>query len=359
MSTDRQQLFSGTEQPPEHLALDVKRLGSYLTKFVEGLGPDFDVQKFRGGQSNPTYKLTNATTGEAFVLRRRPPGELLASAHDVAREFRVISALADVDYPVPTPYHFCQDESVIGSQFYVVSHCAGRVFWNNDLPEVAFQDRGNIFRDTVTRLAELHRLDYRAVGLENLGRPGQYVERNFARWSKIYQQSKLVDIPDMDWLIGHLPERIPKAQNVCLLHGDFGLYNIIIDEKKPRVNAVLDWEMSTLGDPLVDLAHHLRAWWEPMDDNGAASTLRGHDLKALGIPSMDDHIAYYCKAFGIDEMPHRAFYLGYCQFRYAAMIQGILKRAAIGTSSSKRVLHRQERVFEMAAMARRILEGAN
>jgi len=358
MTTDRQQLFSGTEEPPEYLLLDTIALGAYLKDVVDGLGTDFSAEKFRGGQSNPTYKLTNNITGATYVLRRRPPGELLDSAHDVEREFHVISALSKASYPVPKPYHYCADEQIIGSSFYVVEYCSGRVFWNNDLPGLWNADRAAIYEDMVTSLAQLHLIDYEAIGLGHLGRGGNYIKRNFSRWAKVYEQSKLTDIPDMDWLIGKLPDMMPKEEQTRLLHGDFGLYNIIIDAERPKVTAVLDWEMSTLGDPFIDLAHHLRAWWEPVDDiGGAASSLAGKDLDELGIPTMDAYIDAYCRHFGISEMPYRRFYLGYAQFRYAAMIQGILKRAATGTASSRRVLHRQERVFEVAALARRTLEG--
>ncbi|MDT3670196.1 MAG: phosphotransferase family protein [Aromatoleum sp.] len=358
MAIDRQRLFSGTESPPKHLALDVPALAAYLSDKVDGLGAAFTVEKFKGGQSNPTYKLTNPQADVSAVLRRRPPGQLLASAHDIQREYRVISALARTGFPVPHPYHYCANESVIGSSFYVVSYSAGRIFWEADIPGTPAPERAAIHDDMVARLAELHGLDYRALGFEDLGRAGHYAERNFARWSKVYEQSKLVDIPDMDWLMRRLPALMPREERVSLLHGDYGLYNIVIDPRRPRVNAVLDWEMSTLGDPFVDLAHHLRAWWEPVDEvGGAASSLRGKDLAALGIPTMDDYIAKYCRRLGIAELPHRGFYLGYAQFRYAAMIQGILKRAAIGTTSNRAVLHRQERVFEVAALARATLEG--
>lgn len=357
MTTDRQQLLSGTEAPPDHLALDTNALGNYLARYIEGLGTDFKVEKFKGGQSNPTYCLTGGD-GSSYVLRRRPPGELVATAHDVEREYKVISALAKVNYPVPTPYHLCSDESVIGSKFYVVSHCPGTVYWNNELPGVAPEHRGAIYQDMVARLAELHGLDYKGVGLGDLGKAGDYVARNFARWSKVYQHSRLVDIPDMDWLMKKLPELMPQDEQVRLLHGDFGLYNIIVDDAAMKVKVVLDWEMSTLGDPLVDLAHHCRAWWEPVDEiGGAASSLAGKDLKALGIPTLDEYIESYCRHMGLSEMPHRNFYLGYAQFRYGAMIQGILKRAEIGTASSRRVLQRQERVFEVAALARKTLEA--
>ena len=355
MTQDRQQLFSGTEAPPEHLALDVARLARHLSDKVPELGAGFGVEKFKGGQSNPTYRLTPKNGGAAFVLRRRPPGELLASAHDIAREYRVMSALSAAGFPVPRAFHFCEDESVIGSIFYVVSCHDGTVYWNADMPGETPPWRRGVYDDMNARLAQLHRLDPAGLGLADLAPAGGYAARNLARWTKIYRQSQLAEVPDMDWLIARLPEIVPGDAPTCLIHGDYGLYNILVSARAPEVEAVLDWEMATLGDPFIDLAHHLRAWWEPEKTNGAASSLRGRDLAALGIPDMEAHIALYCDRLGISELPHRAFYLGYAQFRYVAMIQGILKRASIGTSSSRTVLHSQERVFEIAAMARRTI----
>jgi aminoglycoside phosphotransferase (APT) family kinase protein len=351
-SPDRQTLFSGTEPPPDHLRLDVQTLGRYVAGRLEGLGTEFTVEKFKGGQSNPTYKLTGT---RSYVLRRRPPGPLVPSAHAIDREYRVMAALTRAGYPVPQPHLYCDDESIIGSAFYVVSYSAGRVFWNAELASVPRAERAAIYGDMNARLAELHALDFRALGLEDFGRIGDYVARNLARWSKVFDQSKLVGVPDMEWLMRELPTLVPREEHSCLLHGDYGLYNLVIDPQRPRVAAVLDWEMSTLGDPFVDLAHHLRAWWEPPNQGGAATSLQGHDLTALGIPSMEEYVAAYCRGVGIAEPPHWRFYLGFAQFRYAAMIQGILKRASIGTTSSRVVLHRQESVFEIAALARATL----
>lgn len=357
-SVDRQALFSGTEAPPPHLQLDAAALGRYLAGRPEGrldgLDAPFTIAKFRGGQSNPTYLLGGK---RSYVLRRRPPGPLLPSAHAIDREYRVMSALARIGYPVPTPYLYCDDESVIGSAFYIVSYNEGRVFWNAQLDDVPPADRNAIYADMSGRFAQLHACDVQALGLADFAASGGYVARNLARWSKVYRQSELQDIADMNWLIETLPSRLPPDERSCLVHGDYGLYNIVIDAVHPRVNAVLDWEMATLGDPWVDLAHHLRAWWEPLDEHGAATSLRGHDLGALGIPTMDDYIAAYCRNAGIGEIPHWRFYLGFAQFRYAAMIQGILKRATIGTATGRAVLHRQERVAEVAALARNTLEG--
>jgi aminoglycoside phosphotransferase (APT) family kinase protein len=351
---DRQSLFSGTEPPPEHLRLDVPALAAYLEGRLEGLGSDFTVEKFKGGQSNPTYKLSGTHT---YVLRRRPPGPLLPSAHAIDREYRAMRTLARAGYPVPQPYLYCDDESIIGSAFYVVSYCSGRVFWNADLPGMTKEDRGTLYSDMNERLAQLHTFDVAALGLADFGPSGGYAARNLARWSKVYRQSELETIPDMDWLIEHLPQMLPSEERVCLVHGDYGLYNLVIDNDAPRIQAVLDWEMATLGDPFIDLAHHLRPWWEPPNTGGAATSLLEHDVAALGIPSMDSYIDEYCRRLGISELPYRHFYLGFAQFRYAAMIQGILKRAAIGTSSSRAVLHRQERVFEVAALARKTIQS--
>jgi aminoglycoside phosphotransferase (APT) family kinase protein len=193
----------------------------------------------------------------------------------------------------------------------------------------------------------------------DFGAAGGYLARNLSRWSKIYQQSELVPIPDMDWLIGHLPAILPREEPPSLLHGDYGLYNMVIAADHARIEAVLDWEMSTLGDRWVDLAHHLRAWWEPPDPNGAATSLQRSDLNALGIPSLDAYVEGYCRALGISEPPHWRVYLAFAQFRLAAMVQGILKRAAIGTAANRQVLHRQERVVEIAALARATLAAAN
>jgi aminoglycoside phosphotransferase (APT) family kinase protein len=350
---DRQALFSGTESPPEHLRLDVVALGQYLCDRLEGLGTDFTVEKFKGGQSNPTYKLAGA---REYVLRRRPPGPLLASAHAIDREYRVMTALARADYPVPRPYLYCEDESVIGSAFYVVSYQSGRVFWNAELPGVNGADRAAIYGDMNTRLAQLHTFDVRSLGLADFGPTSGYAARNLVRWSKVYRQSELVDIPDMNYLMERLPALVPEEERICVVHGDYGLYNIVISEDRPTIDAVLDWEMSTLGDPFVDLAHHVRPWWEPPNTGGAATSLCEHDIAVLGIPSMDAYIDAYCRRIGLSELPHRRFYLGFAQFRYAAMIQGILKRATVGTTSSRAVLHRQERVFAVASLARATLE---
>lgn len=350
--TDRGAIFSGTEPPPPHLALDLGALQAYLREQI-ALPAPLEAAKFKGGQSNPTYLLSSGTL--RFVLRRRPPGTLLESAHAIDREYRVLTALATSGVPVPRPYLYCDDERIIGSAFYLVDYIDGRVFWDAELPGVASADRAAIYDNMNTVFARLHSLDVATLGLADFGRSGDYCARNFARWAKIYEQSKLIDIPEMDWLIAHLPQALPRDESTALIHGDFGLYNAIVASDGTELRAVLDWEMATLGDPFVDLAHHLRAWWDVPDPNGAATSLAGQDLASLGVPGMDDYIRRYCERRHL-AVPDMRFYLAYAQFRYAAMIQGILKRVETGSISTRRVLHRQERVVEIAKLSRQTLE---
>jgi aminoglycoside phosphotransferase (APT) family kinase protein len=351
---DRQALFSGTEAPPAHLTIDAQALGRYLADRLEGIKGPLDIVKFKGGQSNPTYRISAG--GKSFVLRRRPPGQLLESAHAIDREYRILSALAKADFPVPQPRLYCDDAGIIGSAFYIVDFHDGRVFWNAEIPGAEPAFRAAVYDEMNALLARLHDIDFRALGLGDFGKTGNYAARNLARWSKQYIQSKLIDIPDMDWLMDALQRRLPLREDTSLLHGDFGLYNIIVHPTEPKILAVLDWEMATLGDPLIDLAHHVRAWWDPPDPiGGSATSLKGLDLLQLGIPRMDDYIAAYFRRRRITATPDMTFYIGFAQFRYAAMVQGILKRAKDGINASRRVLHTQDRVIEIAATARRTM----
>ncbi|MFC3443663.1 phosphotransferase family protein [Sphingobium rhizovicinum] len=349
----RQEQFSGEEAPPAHLLLDLDRLAAYLAPRLPGMGRDLSATKFKGGQSNPTYRL--AGPAGSFVLRRKPPGQLVASAHRIDREYHILSALAKTDIPAPRPYLYCADTDVIGSEFYIVEHVAGRIFWEADMAGCAPQERAAIYEDMNDILARLHAIDPGAVGLGDLARADGYAARNLMRWSSLYRQAELTPIADMDWLMEMLPRHLPKTEEICFIHGDYGLYNLIIAPNEPRISAVLDWEMATLGNPLIDLAHHLRAWWDLPDAGLAATSLVGADLPSLGIPAMDDYVARYCRRRGI-AVPDMSWYLAYAQFRYAAMVQGILKRAADGTASSRVMVHSQDRVVRIAAMARQSLE---
>jgi aminoglycoside phosphotransferase (APT) family kinase protein len=353
MTSNRTEAFSGVEPPPPHLALDGAALEAYLAPRLPGFGAIESIAKFKGGQSNPTYRITCAD--RRFVLRRKPPGTLVRSAHAIDREYRVMAALEPVGIPVAKPYLYCADESVIGSHFYVAQCVEGRVFWDADLPGIDPAGRTAIYRAMADTLGRLHALDFAALGLGDLGPSEGYAARNLKRWTDIYCASRLVDIPDMDALAPALEDRLPTDGQTALIHGDFGLYNMIFAADGPDLRAVLDWEMATLGDPLIDLAHHLRAWWDIDDGSGAATSLRGLDLPALGIPPLEDYAHLYADARGIALPDDFGVYIAYAQYRYAAMIQGILKRAADGTASSRRVLHSQDRVFEIAALARRTL----
>lgn len=349
----RQAIFSGTEPAGERYGLDLERLAGFLGDRLGIIFDDLTAVKFKGGQSNPTFLLKGA--GGSWVLRRRPPGVLVAGAHAIDREFRVLKSMAACAFPAPEPILYCEDEALIGSAFYLASYVDGRVFWDAELPGVQTGDRTVIYNHMNAGLAALHSIDPAAADLADLGRGEGYAARNLSRWSRAWADSKLVDIPDMDWLVRALPDAVPEQGSIAFIHGDYGLSNLIFDPIRPRLLAVLDWEMATVGDPLIDLAHHLRPWWELAEESGAATSLVDRDLTALGIPSMDDYIAAYCARRGLP-VPDMAYYLAHAQFRYAAMVQGILKRARDGSASSRRILHTQERVIAIARLARQTLQ---
>jgi len=350
---DRQALFSGTEVPQGHLVLDLDRLADYLQPRLSGLERPLTATKFKGGQSNPTYLLSSGA--RRWVLRRRPPGVLVESAHAIDREYHVLGAVRGAGVPVPATFVYCDDEGIIGSQFYIVEYVEGRLFWDAEMPSTTPSGRAAMYLAMAGELARIHSIDYTAIGLAGFGGKGAYAARNLARWSKIYGQSQLEMIPDMDWLMAELRARLPIEEPVTLIHGDYGLYNIIFKPDRPDIAAILDWEMATLGNPWVDLAHHLRAWWEPIDESGSATSLASHNLDALGIPSMDRYVALYAANCELDVPADLGFYLAFAQFRYAAMVQGVLKRAATGTASNRTMLHTQEKVYRIARLARQSL----
>ena len=327
--------------------LDLARLEPWLREQIPSLDAALSVEKFAGGQSNPTFKLSAADTH--YVLRRKPPGELLASAHAVDREFRVLDALRDTDVPVPNAIALCTDDSVIGSMFYVMEHLEGRIFWDPAVPEVNNEERTAIYDEMNRVLAALHRVNVDTVGLTDYGKPGNYYARQIGRWTKQYRASETEAVAEMEALIDWLPNHIPEGdETVALVHGDYRLDNMIFHPREPRIIGILDWELSTLGDPLADLAYQLMAWRFPRE--GGISGLEGLDRSSLGLPSDEDYIAAYCHRTGRDGIDNWPFYMAFCFFRIAAILQGIKKRAQIGTASSAEADSRAIMVGPLAAL---------
>ena len=339
-------IFVGTKPVDERHRFDEAALEAWMAAHVEGFAGPMEVRQFKGGQSNPTYQII--TPGQRYVLRRKPPGKLLPSAHAVDREFAVISALHPTGFPVARPYGLCLDESVIGTIFYVMDSVDGRILWDGSLPDSSPQERAAIYKAKVTTLARLHNTDYKAVGLEDFGRSGSYFARQIGRWSKQYQLSETLKIPEMDRLIEWLPRTIPEGETTSIVHGDYRLDNMILHPTEPRVLAVLDWELSTLGDPLGDFTYHLMNWVMP---SGQRSGLAGLDLAALGIPDMDAYVAMYCEATGRSGIDQIDWYFAYNMFRLAAILQGIVGRVRDGTAASAHAESNAERVRPLAEAA--------
>jgi len=330
--------------------LDIESLGDYLTHHIPGFAAPVEADKFAGGQSNPTFKLTSAD-GSHYVLRRKPPGELLKSAHAVDREFRVISALRDTAVPVPHTHMLCEDDKVIGSMFYVMEYKEGRILWDPLLPEAADNTERSAIYDAMNEtMAALHNVDVDAVGLRDFGRPGNYFERQLGRWSKQYRASETRTITAMEslmpWLAAHMPE---DDGTVSLVHGDYRLDNMMFHPTEPRVIALLDWELSTLGHPLADLANQCMAWMLPRE--GRIKGLGGVDRAALGIPTDEAYIARYCERTGRKGIENWNFYLVFSLFRLAAILQGIVKRAQMGTASSAEADSEGDAVEQLADLA--------
>ncbi len=338
--------FVGTMPVVDRLRFDVAGLERWMEAHVPTFRGPLEVEQFRGGQSNPTYRL--AAPGGRYVLRRKPPGKLLPSAHAVDREYRVMTALGSVGFPVPRTYGLCLDESVIGTAFFVMEYVEGRVFWDPTLPELGRDERGQIYDAMNAVIARLHTLDYAALGLADYGKPGNYVARQIDRWTRQYRASETERIEAMDRLIEWLPKNVPSDESTSLVHGDYRLDNMIFHPREPRVLAVLDWELSTLGSPLGDFAYHAMVWRVPP---GAFRGLGGADLAALGIPSEDAYRAAYCRRTGRDDIPNWDFYLAYNMFRLAAILQGIMGRVREGTAASLKATEAGERAKVLARLS--------
>lgn len=348
MSTSRQETFAGTKEVEAHLQLDRARLEPYLMQHIADYQGPLTLKRFKGGQSNPTYQLVTPTRN--YVLRRKPSGPLLPSAHAVDREYRVIKALYGAGFPVPRPLLLCQDPSIVGTMFYVMEMVEGRVLWEMRLPGMTATERAAIYDSMVSTLAHLQGLDYYQLGLADFGKPTDYFARQLSRWSKTYVVSETEKIRDMDRLNSWLPANLPANDETALVHGDYRMDNVIMHATEPRVVAVLDWELSTLGHPLGDFTYHLLPWLLPTMGE-KVSNLGGLDLPSLGIPTLDQYIARYCRLTGREEIPYLDFYSAYTVWRLACIYQGIIKRVEEGTAASSDAPKNAELVRELAAIA--------
>jgi aminoglycoside phosphotransferase (APT) family kinase protein len=347
---DRQSAFSGTRGVAPHLAFDARRLETFLATKLPGFAGPLTVRQFKGGQSNPTYLIE--TPARRYVLRRKPPGQLLPSAHAVDREFRVITALSAQGFPVAPPQLYCDDPGVVGTPFYLMDHVEGRVFWEPAIPDTSVATRAAIYGAVNATLARLHSFDPVALGLSDFGRGENYVARQVERWTRQYRASETERIDDMERLIAWLPGHLPPPAPVRLVHGDFRLDNVIVAPSSPDVVAVLDWELSTLGDPLADFAYYLMAWDMPPSPSGVGfGSLAGLELNALGIPSRAAEVEAYRARTGLDARPHLATYLAYNFFRLAAILQGIAGRVRDGTAANENAAGMAPMVRPLAAKA--------
>ena len=354
MSTENLDQFTGTKPVSPQHAFDVDRLAAWLRDYVEGFGGSLQVEQFKGGQSNPTFKL--GAGGRNYVLRRKPPGVLLPSAHAVDREFRVISALAGTDVPVARTYALCEDPEVIGTMFYVMDCVDGRVLWDPTLPGMTPRERAGIYDALNQVIAALHRVDPGQVGLADFGKPGQYIERQVGRWSKQYRAAETQKIEAADRLMDWLPRHIPAGDETAIVHGDYRLDNVIFHPTEPRILAVLDWELSTLGHPLVDFAYHCMTW--RMAGEGSRG-LGDVDLAALGIPTEAEYVQAYLTRTGRGAAISPAdwdYYLVFNMFRLASILQGIAKRAEQGNASNAQAVAAGARARPLAEQAWRLAQ---
>lgn len=347
MSTG-QQANSGTMAVASGLRFDERALDQWMRAHVPGHSGGLTVAQFRGGQSNPTYRID--TPDRRYVLRRKPPGPLLKGAHAVDREARVMTALGAQGFPVPRIYGLCMDEGVIGSPFYLMEMVEGRIFWDATLPELSAGERPAYYDALNATIARLHSIDPAAAGLDDYGRTGNYFERQIGRWSRQYLDDDAAGRdPAMDWLIDWLPAHIPPGEERAIVHGDFRIDNVIFHPSEPRVLAVLDWELSTLGHPLADFAYHAMVYHMPSD---IVAGLAGADIAALNIPSEKDYVAAYCRRTGRDGIADYPFYLAFNFFRLAAILHGIQGRVVRGTAASAHAAARGAKYPVAAGIAR-------
>ena len=333
--------FSGTKDVDERLKIDSSNLQPWIDEYVPNAGKIKAIEQFKGGQSNPTYKII--TESKNLVLRRKPPGKLLPSAHAVDREYKVITALYETDVPVPKTYGLCEDDDVAGTAFFVMDFLDGDLFWDPMIPSMTNTDRTEIYKNKNKTLAKLHSVDYKKIGLEDYGKPGNYVARQVSRWSKQYRASETDNIEAMNNLIDWLPKNIPDDDETTIVHGDYRLDNMIL--KNNEVIGILDWELSTLGHPIADFSYHCLSWrtQEAFWDQAR--------LKELGIPSEREYMEMYCENSGKDLSKNWEFYMAFNMFKIAGILQGILGRVRDGTAASKHAEERGNMVFPLSEAA--------
>ena len=347
--------FMGTKPVAERQKVDLGALSDYMHKHVDGFTGDLQIEQFKGGQSNPTFMLTAGS--QRYVLRTKPApaAKLLPSAHAIEREFRVMDALSRAGFPAARQYALCEDEEVIGRAFYIMEFMDGRVLWDQSMPNMSNTERAAHYDEMNRVIAQLHTIDYKAIGLETYGKPGNYFGRQIDRWTRQYKASETEHIPAMEHLIEWLPQHIPAGEQTTIVHGDYRLDNMIFHPTEPRILAVLDWELSTLGHPLADFSYHCMSWHIVP---GLFRGIAGLDLKSLGIPTEEDYLAKYSERTGIAiHKEDFRFYLAYNMFRMAGILQGIMKRYQDGTAASEQALKNGQAARPMAEMGWEFASG--
>lgn len=337
---------------PAH-RFDEARLANYLLDKVPGFESDFDVSQFQGGQSNPTYRIT--TVAGTYVLRKKPAGNLLPSAHAIDREFNIMGAL-NTSIPVPKMLHLCEDPNVIGQSFYLMEYIGGRLFPDARLLDANINERRELSFELVRVLARLHKVDYRAVGLGDFGRPSGYIARQLSRWSKQYAASRVEENADMGRLIQWLERHLPTDDEAAIVHGDYRSHNVLFATDEPRIVAVLDWELATIGHPLADLAYCCLPYYLPEDD---LKGFRGEDPPTLGVPREEELVRAYCQETGRTDLPNWRYFLVFSLFRSAAIRAGVFKRAHDGTAASTQAFEAGRRYRGTAACAWRLTESTS
>lgn len=356
MSANADSAFSGTRPVSPQHAFDEGKLAAYIRAHVADFRGELQVTQFKGGQSNPTFLVQAGS--QQYVLRRKPPGVLLPSAHAVDREFKVISALAGTDVPVAKAHALCQDPEVIGTDFYLMDYVPGRIFWDPKLPDVAAQDRPALYDELNRVIAALHRVDYQAVGLGDYGKPGEYLTRQVARWTKQYRAAETERIEAVENLIEWLPAHLPAGDETAIVHGDYRFDNVIFHPTEPRILAVLDWELSTLGHPLVDFAYHCMTWRMDGSTGRGLGDLTPEQMVQMMIPAESDYVKRYCERTGRDSIPERdwSYYMVFNLFRLTGILQGVMKRALQGNAASAEAIATGKRAKPLAEQAWRMVE---